>query len=67
MSQIFDKYLRLFFIVHRRLKLEIKYKKSQKLPVFCHNIKTKAQTQNLRILFLDENVVYTHSKVGMCK
>ena len=30
------------FIVFRRWKLEYKYKKSQKLPVFCHKIKTKA-------------------------
>ena len=30
------------FIVCRRWKLGKKYKKTQKLPVFCHKIKTKA-------------------------
>ena len=66
-SQIFDKGLSSCFIVYRRWKLEKIYKKSQKLPVFCHKIKTKAKTENLRHLSLDENVVYIHSKVGRCK
>ena len=42
MSQIFDKGLSFCYIVYRRMKLENKYKESQKLPVFCHKIKTKA-------------------------
>ena len=42
MSQIFDKGLSFCFIVYRRWKLGKKYKKSQKLPVFYHKIKTKA-------------------------
>ena len=42
MSQIFDKGLSSCFIVYRRWKLEQNYKKSQRLPVFCHKIKTKA-------------------------
>ena len=40
--QFFDKGLSFCFIVYRRWKLEKKYKKSQKLPVFCDKIKTKA-------------------------
>ena len=39
-------------------------KKTQKLPVFCHKIKTKAYTKNLRHPSLDQNVLYTHEKVG---
>ena len=42
MSQNFDIDLSFCFIVCRRWKLGIKYKKTQKLPVFCHKIKTKA-------------------------
>ena len=42
MSQNFDIGLGFCFIVCRRWKLEKKYKKLQKLPVFCHKIKTKA-------------------------
>ena len=30
-----------YFMLCRRWNFEIKYKKSQKLPVFCHKIKTK--------------------------
>ena len=41
MSQIFDIGLSFYFIECRRWKLGGKYKKSQKLPVFCHKIKTK--------------------------
>ena len=41
-SQNFDIDLSLCFIVCRRWKLGKKYKKTQKLPVFCHKIKTKA-------------------------
>ena len=41
-SQIFDIGLSFCFIVCRRWKLGKKYKKSQKLPVFCHKIKSKA-------------------------
>ena len=41
MSQNFDTGLSFCFIVCRSWKLEKKYKKSQKLPVFCHKIKTK--------------------------
>ena len=43
MSQNFDIDLSFCFIVCRRWKLGgKKYKKTQKLPVFCHKIKTKA-------------------------
>ena len=41
-SQIFDIGFRSCFIVCRRRKFEKIYKQSQKLPVFCHKIKTKA-------------------------
>ena len=41
-SQNFDIGLSFCFIVCRRLKLQKKYKKSEKLPVFCHKIRTKA-------------------------
>ena len=67
MSQIFDKGLSFCFIVYRRRKLEKNTKKYQKLPIFCHKIKTKALTENLRQPSLDENAVYIHSKVGICK
>ena len=56
-SQNFD------LMVCRRWNFEKKYKKIQKLPVFCHKIKTKAYTNNLRHHFLDKNVLYTHAKV----
>ena len=39
-------------------------KKLQKLPVFCHKIKTRAKTTILRHASLDKNVVYTYSKFG---
>ena len=42
MSQNFDIELSFCFIVCGRWKLENKYKNLQKLPVFCHKIKTKA-------------------------
>ena len=42
MSQILDIGLGFCFIVYRRWKLGKKYKKSKKLLVFCHKIKTKA-------------------------
>ena len=41
-SQNVDIGLSFCFIVCRRWKLGRKYKKSKKLPVFCHKIKTKA-------------------------
>ena len=41
-SQNIDIELSFCFIVCRRWKLGKKYKKIQKLPVFCHKIKTKA-------------------------
>ena len=41
-SQNVDIELSFCFIVCRRWKLEKKYKRLQKLPVFCHKIKTKA-------------------------
>ena len=40
-SQIFDIGLSVYFIECRRWKLEKKYKKSQKLPVFCHKLKLR--------------------------
>ena len=45
MSQNFDIDLSFCFIVCRRWKLGKKYKQTQKLPVFCHKIKTKALTK----------------------
>ena len=42
LSQNFDIELSFCFIVCRRWKLGKKYKKLQKLPVFCHKMKTKA-------------------------
>ena len=42
MSQNFDIELSFCFIVCRRWKLGTKYEKLQKLPVFCHKMKTKA-------------------------
>ena len=42
MSQNFDIGLSFCFIVCRRGTLGNKYKKLQKLHVFCHKIKTKA-------------------------
>ena len=47
MSQNFDIGLSFGFILCRIWKLGNKYKKLQKLPVFCHKIKTKAETKNL--------------------
>ena len=41
-SQNFDIGLRFCLMVRRRWNFEKKYKKLQKLPVFCHKIKTKA-------------------------
>ena len=67
MSQNFKIGLTFCVIVCRRWKLGKKFKKSQKLPVFCHKIKTKAYLKNLRHASLEQNVFYTHSKVGMCK
>ena len=62
-SQIFDIGFSFCLIVCRREK----HKQSQKLPVFCHKIKTKASIKNLRHPSLDKNVLYTHSKFGTCK
>ena len=42
MSQNFDLGLSFYFMLCRRRHFEKKYKKSQKLPVFYHEIKTKA-------------------------
>ena len=42
MSQNVDTGLSICFIVCRQWKLEKKCNKLQKLPVFCHKIKTKA-------------------------
>ena len=42
MSQNFDLGLSFCFMVCRRKHFEKKYKKSQKLPVFYHKIKTRA-------------------------
>ena len=67
MSQNFDIDLSFCFIVCRRWKLGKKIKKNTKVTLFCHKMKTKALTKNLRHPSLDENVVYTHSKVGICK
>ena len=67
MSQKFDIGLTFCFIVCRRWKLRKKYKKSQKLHVFCHKIKTKAYFKNPRHASPDPNVFYAHLKVGMCK
>ena len=41
-SQIFDIGFSFFFIECRRWKFKKKYKQSQKLPVFCHKMRTKA-------------------------
>ena len=41
-SQIFDLGLSFCFMLYRRRHFEKKYKKSQKLPVFYHKIKTRA-------------------------
>ena len=67
MSQNFDIGLSFCFIVCRKWKLEKKYKKLQKLPVFCHKIKTKALTKNLRHPSLDKIDLYTLSKICMCR
>ena len=40
-SQNFDIFLSFCFIVCRRSHLRKKMKKSQKLPVFCHKIKSR--------------------------
>ena len=42
MSQNFDLGLSFCFMVCKRRDFEKDYKKSQKLPVFCHKIITKA-------------------------
>ena len=42
MSQNVDIGLSFCFFVCKRWKLGKEYKKLQKLPVFCHKIKTKA-------------------------
>ena len=62
-SQNFDIGLSFCLMVCRRWNFEFFLKKSQKLPVFCHKIKTKAQTKNLRHASLDKNVLHTHAKV----
>ena len=67
MSQNFDIGLSFCFIVCRRWKLGKKIQKIQKLPVFCHKIKTKAYTINLRHPSLDKIVLYIRSKMCMCR
>ena len=67
MSQNVDMGLSFCFIVCRRWKLGNKYKTLQKLPVFCHKIKTEAKIQKLRHASLGGNVLYTHTKVDICK
>ena len=41
-SQNFDIGFRFCLMICRKWNFEKKYKKLQKLPVFCHEIKTKA-------------------------
>ena len=48
MSQIFDTCLSVVFIKCRTCKLEKNTKNHKSYPFFCHKIKTKAQTRNLR-------------------
>ena len=65
MSQNFDIDLSFCFIVCRTWKLGKKIQKKHKsYPFFCHKIKTNALTKNLRHSSLDQNVLYTHGKVG---
>ena len=59
--------LSFYFIEYRRWKLGKKYKQSQKLPVFCHKIRTKAYTKNLRQPSLDKIVLFTIPKLCMCR
>ena len=42
-------------------------KNTQKLPVFSHKMKTRAQIENLRHVSLDKNVFYTYAKYGVCR
>ena len=60
MSQNFELWLRFCFMVCRRRNFGEK-KKSQKLPVFYHKIKTRTSTKDLRHASLDKNVVYVYS------
>ena len=64
-SQNFDKRLSFYFIVYRRWHFGKKWKKYQKLPVFCSKIKTRTQIKNLRDASLDKNVFYSYAKSGV--
>ena len=66
-SQNFDIDPSFYFIVYRRWHFAKNWKKSQKLPVFCHKIKTKTLINNLRHAFLDEDVFYKYTKSGIYK
>ena len=66
-SQNFDIYHSFYFIVYRRWYFAKIWKKSQKLPVFCHKIKTKTLINNLRHASLDEDVFYKYTKSGIYK
>ena len=66
-SQNVDIGLSFCFIVSRRWKLEEKYNKSQKLPVFVIKLKLRPKQKNLKQSSLDENVLYTHPKCGISK
>ena len=63
-SQNFELGLSFCFMVCRRRNFEKKNtKKSQKLSVFYHKIKTMTLTKNLRHASLDKIVLHIYSKV----
>ena len=68
-SQNFDIDHSFYFIVYRRWHFAKIWKKSQKLPVFCHKIKTKTLINNnyLRQASQDEDVFYKYTKSGIYK
>ena len=49
----FDLGLSFCFMLYRRRHFEKRYKKSQKLSIFYHKIKTRYRTGNLRHVSLD--------------
>ena len=66
-SQNFDIGVSSKFIACRSGDLKKNTKKSQKLPVFCSKMKTRTSIKNLRHPSLDQNVLYTYWKSGMCR
>ena len=67
MSQNVDIGHSFYFIVYRRWHFAKIWKKSEKLPVFCHKIKTKTLINKLRHPSLDEDVFYKYTKSGIYK